>query len=112
MGVDDPGWLAKHDHRSVVDRAVSWHRAGDHHPRLFAHGRLPAGLPRPGQPALDVAALLEVQDLRVEYVRNTGAVPVLNGVNLTIQEGQIVGVVGESGAGKSLLLRAILGLLD
>jgi peptide/nickel transport system ATP-binding protein len=59
-----------------------------------------------------VSALLEVQDLRVEYVRTTGVVPVLNGVNLTIEEGQILGVVGESGAGKSLLLRAILGLLD
>jgi ABC-type dipeptide/oligopeptide/nickel transport system ATPase component len=59
-----------------------------------------------------MAALLQIEDLHVEYARNNGAVPVLKGVNLSVDEGQIVGVVGESGAGKSILLRTILGLLD
>jgi oligopeptide/dipeptide ABC transporter ATP-binding protein len=57
-------------------------------------------------------ALLEVEDLRVEYGRSTGAVTVLDGVSLTIRPGESVGVVGESGVGKTVLVRAILGLLE
>jgi oligopeptide/dipeptide ABC transporter ATP-binding protein len=59
-----------------------------------------------------VEALLEVRDLRVEYARGTGAIRVLNGVGLTIRPGESLGVVGESGVGKTVLVRAILGLLD
>ena len=55
--------------------------------------------------------LLEVRDLHVHLLRDSGPLPVLNGVDLTINPSQTVGVVGESGAGKSVLLRAILGLL-
>jgi len=57
-------------------------------------------------------ALLEVRDLKVEYARGTGAVRVLDGVSLTISPGESLGVVGESGVGKTVLVRAILGLLD
>ncbi len=57
-------------------------------------------------------ALLEVRDLRVEYHRASGPVVVLNGVGLTLQPGESLGVVGESGAGKSVLARTILGLLQ
>jgi peptide/nickel transport system ATP-binding protein len=59
-----------------------------------------------------VDALLEVRDLRVEYARSTGPVRVLDGVDLTITPGESLGVVGESGVGKTVLVRAILGLLD
>ena len=55
--------------------------------------------------------LLDVRDLRVEYARSTGAVRVLDGVTLTIRQGESMGVVGESGVGKTVLVRAILGLL-
>jgi len=57
-------------------------------------------------------ALLEVRDLEVEYARGTGAVRVLDDVTLTISPGESLGVVGESGVGKTVLVRAILGLLD
>jgi peptide/nickel transport system ATP-binding protein len=57
-------------------------------------------------------ALLEVRDLKVEYARSTGAVLVLDGVDLTINRGESLGVVGESGVGKTVLVRTILGLLD
>ena len=57
-------------------------------------------------------SLLEVHDLRVEYARATGVVRVLDGVNLVIHPGESLGVVGESGVGKTVLVRAILGLLD
>ncbi len=55
--------------------------------------------------------LLTIQDLHVHLQLDSGVVSVLKGINLTIGSGQTVGVVGESGAGKSVLLRAILGLL-
>jgi oligopeptide/dipeptide ABC transporter ATP-binding protein len=56
--------------------------------------------------------LLEVTDLHVEYARESGSVPVLNGVDLTVSRGESVGVVGESGVGKTVLVRAVLGLLE
>jgi peptide/nickel transport system ATP-binding protein len=59
-----------------------------------------------------VDTLLEVRDLGVEYARSAGAVPVLNGISLTIRPGESLGVVGESGVGKTVLVRAILGLLE
>jgi branched-chain amino acid transport system ATP-binding protein len=51
--------------------------------------------------------LLEVNDLTVGYDKAV----ILNGVSLTIEEGELVGVVGPNGAGKSTLLRAISGLV-
>jgi len=44
--------------------------------------------------------------------KETGRVNVLNGVDLTIREGEIFGLVGESGCGKSTLARLIMKLLD
>jgi peptide/nickel transport system ATP-binding protein len=58
-----------------------------------------------------VDALLEVRDLHVEYLRDGDPVRVLNGTDLTIYRGESVGVVGESGVGKTVLVRVILGLL-
>ena len=52
-------------------------------------------------------ALLEVTDLKVVYDRAI----LLNGVTLTVNEGELVGLVGPNGAGKSTLLRAISGLV-
>jgi oligopeptide/dipeptide ABC transporter ATP-binding protein len=59
-----------------------------------------------------VAALLDVRGLQVDFEADTGPVRVLNGMDLTVEAGQSVGVVGESGSGKTVLLRAILGLLQ
>ncbi len=59
-----------------------------------------------------VDALLEVKDLHVDYLRDAGPVRVLNGVDLTVYPGESLGVVGESGVGKTVLVRAILGLLQ
>jgi peptide/nickel transport system ATP-binding protein len=56
--------------------------------------------------------VLTVDDLHLEASRADGrAAPVLRGVHLHVREGAIHGLIGESGAGKSLLCRAILGLL-
>ena len=54
--------------------------------------------------------LLSVRDLVVEYIEPTGNVRVLDGVSLDIAPGEIIGLAGESGSGKSTVLRAIAGL--
>jgi len=55
--------------------------------------------------------LLEVENLFVTFATAAGAAKVLDGVNLTIRAGEIVGLVGESGCGKTTLANAILGIL-
>ena len=57
-------------------------------------------------------ALLEVTDLRVEFPTRRGIIRALDGVTFSIKQGEILGVVGESGAGKSLTGAAIIGLLE
>ncbi len=58
------------------------------------------------------APLLQVRDLRVEFPTRRGPLRALDGVSFDIAAGEILGVVGESGAGKSLTGAAIIGLLD
>jgi branched-chain amino acid transport system ATP-binding protein len=52
-------------------------------------------------------ALLEVRDLNVHY----GAIHALHGISLSVEEGQIVTLIGSNGAGKSTTLRTISGLI-
>jgi peptide/nickel transport system ATP-binding protein len=58
------------------------------------------------------APLLEVSHLRVEFPTRRGTLLALDDISFTIAPGEILGVVGESGAGKSLTGAAIIGLLD
>jgi peptide/nickel transport system ATP-binding protein len=57
-------------------------------------------------------ALLEVRHLRVEFPTRRGSLLALDDVSFTIAPGEVLGVVGESGAGKSLTGAAIIGLLE
>ena len=59
-----------------------------------------------------MAALLEVEDLRVSFQDDRGGLAILNGVSLAVEAGETIGLVGESGSGKTVLVRAILGLLE
>ena len=56
------------------------------------------------------AALLDVSGLRVTY-RGRPPVRAVDGVELTVAAGQVVGLVGESGCGKSTIARAVCGLV-
>jgi peptide/nickel transport system ATP-binding protein len=56
--------------------------------------------------------ILSVRRLRVEFVHRRGALVAVNDVSFDIARGEVLGVVGESGAGKSLTGLAIIGLLE
>jgi peptide/nickel transport system ATP-binding protein len=58
-----------------------------------------------------MAELLSVRDLRVDFATDGGPAQVLDGINLGVGPGEVVGLVGESGCGKTTLARAILGIL-
>src|SRR5213592_4882885 len=57
-------------------------------------------------------ALLQVQNLIVEFPYRRGTLRALDDISFEIAPGEILGVVGESGAGKSLTGAAIIGLLE
>ena len=56
--------------------------------------------------------LLEVKDLVVEFPSRRGVLRALDGVSFSVAAGEVLGVVGESGAGKSLTGASIIGLLE
>ena len=56
-------------------------------------------------------ALLEIENLTVDFQRPSGPIRVLHGIDLTVRRGEILGLVGESGSGKSVTSLAALRLL-
>ena len=57
-------------------------------------------------------SLLEVKNLRVEFPSRRGTLLAIDDISFAIEPGEVLGVVGESGAGKSLTGAAIIGLLE
>jgi peptide/nickel transport system ATP-binding protein len=58
------------------------------------------------------APILSVRDLRVEFVTRRDTLRAIDGVSFDIAKGEVLGVVGESGAGKSVTGLAVIGLID
>jgi peptide/nickel transport system ATP-binding protein len=58
------------------------------------------------------SSLLEVRNLRVEFPTRRGILTAVDDISLHINAGEVLGVVGESGAGKSMTGAAIIGLLE
>ena len=56
-------------------------------------------------------ALLEIENLSVEFATMTGRFRAVDGVSLRIDESEVVAIVGESGSGKSVSMLAVMGLL-
>lgn len=56
-------------------------------------------------------ALLSVEDLEVRYVLSEETVCAVNGVSFTVNKGETLGVVGETGAGKTTIAKAIMSIL-
>lgn len=59
-----------------------------------------------------MAPVLDVRNLRIEFPQRRQTLCAIDDVSFTIGKGEILGVVGESGAGKSLTGAAVIGLLQ
>ena len=56
--------------------------------------------------------LIQIQNLKVEYLAGRGSVRAVDGVSLEIGKGEVVGLAGESGSGKSTIAQAIMRILQ
>jgi len=57
-------------------------------------------------------AIISVRDLKVEFPTTIGVVRALNGVSFDVRRGKVLGIVGESGCGKSVTARAIMQIIE
>ena len=55
--------------------------------------------------------LLEIKDLHIHYVLEEETVYAVNGLNFSLEKGESIGIVGETGAGKTTTALAIMGLI-
>jgi len=91
------------------------HAPADDYTRTLMAAARPAIRPAPPKIALPAAPLLEIRGMTAGYGKigkdGRPRIPVLRDINLTIERGATLGVIGESGSGKSTIARVIAGLL-
>src|SRR5579885_3240436 len=58
-----------------------------------------------------MSAILQVRELKQQFYTRQGIYKALNGIELTLNKGEVFGIAGESGSGKSTLGLTIMGLL-
>ena len=63
-------------------------------------------------PATAAKPVVSVRDLRIRFVTREGPVHAVNGVSVDLVPGEALEILGESGSGKSVALRALMGLLS
>jgi oligopeptide transport system ATP-binding protein len=68
--------------------------------------------PAPDAAAAGHAPLLEVDNLQVEFRTRDGIAKAVNGVSYSLEEGETLAVLGESGSGKSVTALAVMGIID
>ncbi|GAA1172401.1 ABC transporter ATP-binding protein [Nesterenkonia xinjiangensis] len=68
--------------------------------------------PDTGQRTTSHGPLLEVKDLHVEFRTKAGVAQAINGLNFTLNAGETLAILGESGSGKSVTAQTIMGILD
>ena len=66
--------------------------------------------PDPSLSAPHEAPFVRVEDLRVKFVSRESTVRAVNGVSFHLERGKVLGVIGESGSGKSVMMRSLLRL--
>jgi oligopeptide/dipeptide ABC transporter ATP-binding protein len=71
----------------------------------------PIRIPAKRQGLVDNNLLLEIKDLRVSFPLDEGTVRAVEGVDLTMRRGEVLGVVGESGCGKSITAHSVLRII-
>jgi peptide/nickel transport system ATP-binding protein len=67
---------------------------------------------RPSQDSASSPKTLEVENLRTHFLTKRGTVKAVDGVSLEVASGEVLGLVGESGCGKSITGFSIIGLVD
>ncbi len=63
-------------------------------------------------PNLDPKSILSVRNLKTQFIMDEGTTKAVDGVSFEVQAGQVVGIVGESGCGKSVTIKSILRLIQ
>src|SRR5919106_2342874 len=107
----DAGGCARVRAARLVGRDLPGPRDPDHGARVQPDGRWPARRPRPQAQAELSVALLEIEGLTVEFRTMTGPFRAVDGIELAVDQGDVVAIVGESGSGKSVAMLAVMGLL-